>query len=183
MIYNNEDAEKRAIMQVADLMLAAARTAPKGCGIDNLVTMIVDGEEKDKLADAMRKIAKDTSTDFFARDAGNVDASPAVVLVGTYNRPLGLDNCSLCGFANCVETKKAGANCAFNVNDLGIALGSAVSTAAAHKIDNRIMFSVGKAALKLNYLPEDVSVVFGIPLSTTSKSIFFDRDSKSVLSE
>jgi uncharacterized ferredoxin-like protein len=72
MIYNQIEAEKKAAMKVAELMLAAVRTAPKGCGVDNLVAVIIDGEEKAKLADQMRKIAEDTGEDFHARDGGNV---------------------------------------------------------------------------------------------------------------
>ena len=181
MIYNNIEAEKRAAFHVAELMMAAARTAPKGCGVDNLVAIMIDGEEKDKLADQMRKIAKETGEDFHARDGGNVDGCPVVIVIGVKNIPLGLDHCSFCGFENCVATKKAGANCAFNVTDLGIAVGSAVSVAANHRFDNRVMFSVGKAAMALKYLPEDVRVAFGIPISASGKSIFFDRSSENVL--
>lgn len=180
MIYNNTDSEKRAVIQVADLIMAAARTAPKGCGVDNLETIIIDGEEKDKLVAQMRKITEDTGESYFARDAGNVDACPVVVLIGIRNKPLGLDHCSYCGFENCAETKKAGGNCAFNIMDLGIAIGSAVSVAANHRIDNRVMFSIGKAAIKLKYLPEDVRVAYGVPLSTSGNNIFFDRASGNV---
>ena len=180
MIYNNIEAEKRAAYSVAELMMAAARTAPKGCGADNLVALMLDGEEKDKLANQMRKIAQETGEDFYARDGGNIDNSIVVVVLGIYNKPLGLSNCSFCGFADCVENRKAGANCAFNITDLGIAVGSAVSIAANHRFDNRVMFSGGKAAMQLGYLPETVRVAYAIPLSTTGKSIFFDRSPENV---
>lgn len=180
MICNNIEAEKRAIYQVADLIMAAVRTAPKGCGVDNLETRLIDGEEKDKLTAQMRKITDETGESYFARDAGNVDACPVVVLVGVRNKPLGLDHCSYCGFENCSETRKIGGNCAFNVVDLGIAIGSAVSIAANHRIDNRVMFSAGKAAIQLKYLPEDIRVAFVVPLSTSGKSVFYDRASGNV---
>jgi uncharacterized ferredoxin-like protein len=67
------------------------------------------------------------------------------------------------------------------VTDLGIAVGSAVSVAADHRIDNRVMFSVGRAALKLGLLPDDVVNCYGIPLSISSKSIFFDRGPGAVI--
>ena len=181
MIYNNIEAELRAARTVAELILAAARTAPKGCGADNLAAMIIDGEEKARLADQMRKIAKETGEDFFARDAGNVDASPVIVILGALRNPLGLSHCSYCGFADCAEMLKSGANCAFTVTDLGIAVGSAVSIAADHRMDNRVMFSAGKAAIALGYLPDDVRVAYGIPLSASSKSIFFDRSPENVM--
>lgn len=175
MIHHNIEAEKNAALQVAGLMLAAARTAPKACGIDNIEAIIIDGDEKDKLAEQMRKYAGETGKDFHERDSKNVDASYAVVVIGVKKVPTGLDYCSLCGFENCAATVKAGANCALNITDLGIAIGSAVSVAADHRFDNRVMFSVGKAAMALNYLPENVKVAFGIPLSASGKSIFFDR--------
>jgi uncharacterized ferredoxin-like protein len=110
-----------------------------------------------------------------------VDASHVVVVLGVRNNPLGLSHCSYCGFEDCAATIKAGANCAFNVTDLGIAVGSAVSVAADHRFDNRVMFSIGKAAIALKYLPEDVRVAYGIPLSTSGKSIFFDRNPENVM--
>ena len=176
MIYNNIEAEKKAAFHVAELMMAAIRTAPKGCGADSLAAIMIDGEEKDKLAAQMRKIAEETGESFYARDGGNVDACPVVVVVGVKNEVLGLDHCSFCGFENCVETVKAGANCAIKITDLGIAVGSAVSVAADHRFDNRVMFSIGKAAIALKYMPENVSVAYGIPLCASGKSVFFDRD-------
>ena len=111
----------------------------------------------------------------------NVDASQCVVLIGVRSEPFGMDHCGMCGFKNCGEMAKAGANCAFNITDLGIAIGSAVSVAADNRIDNRVLYSAGQAALRMNCFPSDVRVCFGIPLSTTSKSIFFDRDPNHVM--
>ena len=177
MKYESFELEKRALYAVADLMMLAARTAPKGRGLDNIRTLVIDGAEKDALSAEMRKIAKETGADFFARDAVNVDNSPLVVFIGANHAPNGLENCSFCGFENCGANIKAGGRCAFNITDLGIALGSAVTVASNHKADNRIMFSAGKAALNLKYLPDNVKSCYGIPLSSTAKSIFFDRDS------
>jgi uncharacterized ferredoxin-like protein len=57
--------------------------------------------------------------------------------------------------------------------NLGIAIGSAVKTAQILNVDNRVMFSVGVAAQELGLIQADV--VYGIPLSATSKNIYFDR--------
>lgn len=175
MNYNSTDAERRAAFALADLMAAAARTAPKACGVDNIEVAILDGAEKDQLAAEMRKIAKEIDAEFFDRDAGNVDNSFCVVLIGVRNNPLGLPDCGYCGFSNCGEMKKSGTNCTFNVTDLGISVGSAVSIAADHRIDNRVMYTAGKAAVSLNFLGDQVNVCYGIPLSTTAKNLFFDR--------
>ena len=175
MIKNMYDAENDAIFAVADLMAAAAKTAPKGCGRDTIVTAIVSGEDKDKLCDKLLALSKEYDEEFMIRDAGNIDNAACVVLIGCDESYLGMNNCSMCGFANCGENKKHGSPCVFNVTDLGIAVGSAVSIAADHRIDNRILYSGGKAAVKLGILGENVKICYAIPLSVTNKSIFFDR--------
>jgi len=183
MKYEGIELEKKAAFIVADLMAAAAKTAPKACGLDNIVVLVLDGSEKNALADEMRAIAKATGADFFERDAGNVDSSHLVVMIGVRDIPAGLENCGFCGFLNCSETKKSGGKCAFNITDLGIAVGSAVSIAANHRIDNRVMFTAGKAALNLGFFSDDVKTCYGIPLSTGSKSIFYDRGIVPVLAK
>lgn len=77
--------------------------------------------------------------------------------------------------------KKNGANCAFNITDLGIAVGSAAAVAGDNRIDNRVFYSAGKGALRMGCFSKEVRVCYGIPLSTSSKSIFFDRDPGAVL--
>ena len=126
MIKIMEDAERDAALQVADLMAAAARTAPKGSGKDKIITVILTGEDKDLLVQKMHEAAKEYQEEFIERDAINVENSHCIVLIGVTSEPFGLNNCSMCGFKNCSEMKKAGANCAFNVTDLGIAVGSRI---------------------------------------------------------
>ncbi len=58
MITKSKDLEQQAIEHVGALMCAAARTAPKAHGADNLSTLMVTGKEKDALAKEMMRIAK-----------------------------------------------------------------------------------------------------------------------------
>ena len=53
MKYSSEDMEKKAITNTASRMCAAIRTAPKARGIDNVITLVLTGSEKDALADKM----------------------------------------------------------------------------------------------------------------------------------
>ena len=46
------------------------------------------------------------------------------------------------------------------------------------RVDNRVMFSVGRAARSLGLLGASVTLVLGIPLSVSGKSPFFDRKPK-----
>ena len=181
MIETREQAIHEAALQTARLMAAAAISAPKASGNDTVQAFVLTGEDKTILANHMRDIAKETGAEFFDRDAGNVDRSEAVVIIGVKNVPFGLDHCGYCGFENCGKMVKAGANCALTMTDIGIAVGSAVSIAADHRMDNRVMFSAGQAALRMDFFDASVRVSYGIPISVTSKSIYFDRDPGAVL--
>jgi len=178
-------AESDAIQTVAGLMALAARTAPKAVGLDSVAIGIVNAKDRGKIAERMVAIADETGMDFFRVNAEQVKASDALVLIGVDGKTaLGL-NCGGCGFASCEAMTKAGAaakgkkadypgpNCVFKVTDLGIAVGSAVKTASIHNADNRIMYSVGVAAMQLGVI-KGCSIVYGIPLKASGKSIYFD---------
>jgi uncharacterized ferredoxin-like protein len=69
----------------------------------------------------------------------------------------------------------AGGTCSFSVGDLGIAVGSAVSLTADLRVDNRIMYTAGKAAIELGILGDDILIAYAIPLYAKGKNPFFDR--------
>ena len=179
MITYSEEAESKALLQVAELMCLAARTAPKGRGVDRIETIIIFGNDDiAKLTSEMRNIANNygDACAFFNRDAGCLEkAGGPVVLIGTTTGTMGLAGCGYCGFENCNELTKAGGVCAYVSGDLGIAVGSAASVAAQHKADNRVMFSVGKAAINLGLFKGDIKIAYGLPLSASGKNPFFDR--------
>jgi uncharacterized ferredoxin-like protein len=177
MLINSKKAEESAILNLAYSVCAAVRTAPKACGTDHLETAILTGEDKNRVTAEMRKIgeAHGESGRFFCRDADNVDTSGAVVLIGAKYLTRGLnEKCKLCGFENCAACEKAGVACVFTSMDLGIALGSAVSMVADNRVDNRIMFTIGQAAARLEMLGE-YKMIMGIPLAVSGKSVFYDR--------
>jgi uncharacterized ferredoxin-like protein len=177
MIIDSKKAEEQAVLNLAYGVCAAMRTAPKARGVDHLETAIITGEEKDKLSAEMRRIGESfgEAGNFFIRDAGNVDKSKAVVLVGAKYETRGLnDRCGLCGFKGCGACSEAGATCVYTPLDLGIALGSAAALISDNRVDSRVMFTVGKAAASLGFLGE-YKLVLGIPLSVSGKSPFFDR--------
>jgi len=182
-VISGEEQEKEGVMQAAKLMLVSARTAPKSGGVDDVSTAMVCGEEKEAIATEMDRIANERNIKWFRRDAQSVRDSEVILLVGVRGtRRFGL-NCGGCGYPSCDEFKKAGKKlrqdfegptCIFKALDLGIALGSAVATARMHNVDNRIMYTVGAAAKRLNHMPE-ASITMGIPLSAKGKNIYFDR--------
>lgn len=175
MLLMNDAVEIQGLMRAAENLCIAARTAPKGKGKDLLTTAIVSGEEKERLQERMRLIGQRDGVPFFLRDAANLEHAPVVVLLGSRKEPLGLPACGYCGFVDCQTMLAAGGTCSFNTGDLGIALGSAAALAADLRIDNRIMYTAGKAALELGLLGEGVELAYGIPLAARSKNPFFDR--------
>jgi uncharacterized ferredoxin-like protein len=158
-------------------MLTAARTAPKAKGVDNLELAMVTGTDIEALAVKMEEIGRrGEGIPNFLRDAGNIRKAQAVLLLGTRIKSQGAKFCGRCGFKDCEEKDQhPDFPCTFNTGDLGIAIGSAVSIAMDNRIDNRVMYTIGVAALELKILGEEVRIAFGIPLSVSSKSPFFDR--------
>jgi len=175
--------ENEGLLNVAKLMMISARTAPKTGGKDDVETLLIYGEDKDKIATEMDKIGEERNSKGFLRDGKNVRDSEAIILVGVEGtKNFGLD-CGGCGFKTCTEFNKfsrskgvdfTGPNCIFKILDMGIALGSAAKTAMDHNVDNRIMYRIGPAALRLG-LTKKSSIIMGIPISAKGKSIYFDR--------
>ncbi|RLE03821.1 MAG: ferredoxin [Candidatus Aminicenantes bacterium] len=176
-LYFEEEIRKEAILEVAKKMMIAARTAPKGKGVDNLVIALVKKEGIKEISDKLKEMAqRENVPAFFQRDAENILQASAMVLIGTKINPMNLSPCGMCGFKNCDEKNQYPDHpCAFNTGDLGIAIGSAVSVAMEHRVDNRVMYTVGQAALEMGILGPEVKIIYGIPLSASGKNPFFDR--------
>lgn len=177
MLYKSDYLEEMAVLNTAAKMCAAARTAPKAHGKDTLHTLVLTGDEKELLAQKMeevgtREMGAGMNT-WYGRDAANVRMAQAVVLIGADRKQRGVPHCGFCGFHDCESCKKAGGTCAFVYTDLGIAVSSAVTSAAMDMADNRVMFSIGRAAAEMSYV-ENV-LWLGIPVSVSGKNIFFDR--------
>ena len=173
---NGKEACSDAVMCVAKEMCMAAITAPKACGKDSVACGILTGEEIAALAKEMRRIEDETEgcRPIFYRDAAQVEQCPAVVLIGSLNQARGVQPCGLCGNGSCAGmVKTPGQHCAFDDIDLGIAVGSAVSVAADRRVDNRVFYTAGIAAMNLKLLGEKVGTSLAIPISVTNRNIFF----------
>ena len=156
-------------------MMMAARTAPKGKGVDIIEVATITDKEIDMLSEELRAMYEKNGLKFFLRDADNILSAEAIVLIGTREQAQGL-NCGHCGYATCASSGE-GVPCAINAIDIGIAVGSACATAADFRVDTRVMFSAGLAAQQLQWLP-GCKMVMAIPLSASSKNPFFDRKPK-----
>jgi uncharacterized ferredoxin-like protein len=175
MIHNEREIRKTSVLYAAQQMMTAARTAPKGKGIDIIEIAVVTGEDIDRLSKEMIKINEETGMMFLLRDADNLKSADAVLIIGTTQQIQGL-NCAHCGYPTCAE-KPIDVPCTINSIDVGIAIGSACAKAADLRVDTRVMFSAGLAAQRLAMLGECKSVM-AIPISASSKNPFFDRKTK-----
>ncbi|WP_243438943.1 ferredoxin domain-containing protein [Fundidesulfovibrio soli] len=177
---------KDTAIQVANLMAASARTAPKAGGKDFLEIAVISQEaDLQRIAQAMRDYAPKSSNEaYWLRDADNIAKCQALVLVGLSGSPTAGYDCGACGHATCKDFAQtrttsetpmgySGPHCVMRMMDIGCALASAAKTASLLNLDNRVQQRVGAAARALGFI--EASVVMGIPVGFHGKSIYFDR--------
>ena len=175
MVINERDMRHEHVIECAKQMMTAARTAPKAKGVDIIEVMMVTDDDIVALSNALHQIGENLGRGGLMRDAGNLLEADAVVLIASRKEAKCL-KCGYCGFPTCGE-RPAGVPCAMNTIDVGIAVGAAVATAADLRLDTRVMYSAGYAALKLGWMP-GCNYIIGIPVSASSKNPFFDRKRK-----
>lgn len=176
MIENERTIRHKLVVEAAHRMMTAARTAPKGKGIDIIeIVLVSERQDLEKLAATMRQKAEESGMKFLLRDADNILQGEAVILIGTRRQVQGL-NCGYCGYATCAENPCTDP-CAINSIDVGIAVGSACATAADMRVDTRVMFSAGWASEALDWMPGCHQTI-AIAVSASSKNPYFDRKPK-----
>lgn len=160
---------------VSKILAVDAKTAPKGVGRDDIVIELVKGgENRRKILEKSKEIAKRSGFTFYERDAVNCENINNIILVGYKVFYHGF-NCGFCGFETCSECEKKGGMCAISITDAGIAMGSLVKLSSIFGVDNRIMLSIGQAAKEAGFFKQKIGGAYGIPLSATTKNPFFDR--------
>lgn len=187
-----DDLRAATVRQVAQLMAAAAITAPKSggqlflAGKPNFMETVIadDPATRRQLAAWMRARGKERRERIWFRDADAAEAVDAILFVGLVPAQLRLRRLR---YATCAEflhhTKTlrsqsadlefTGPVCNLRDIDLGIAVGSAAKTAAIHSIDCRCQTRVATAARKLGLIQADHAVA--LSLSMTHKAVGFDR--------
>ena len=175
MVLNERDSRHEQVLAAARQMMIAARTAPKGKGVDIIEIALIEGNDLTRLSEKMVAMVEEHGMKFFLRDADNILQAECVILIGTQQLAHGL-NCSHCGYPTC-ESKPAAVPCALNSIDVGIAIGSACAMAADLRLDTRVLFSAGLAAQHLGII-DNCKQVFAIAISASSKNPFFDRKPK-----
>ena len=123
MIQNERASRHEHVLDVARQMMTAARTAPKGKGVDIIEIAMVTGDDLKVLSDKMVAMVEEHGMKFFLRDAANILQAECVIIIGTREQAQGL-NCGHCGYPTCTG-RLEGVPCAVNSVDVGIAIGSA----------------------------------------------------------
>ena len=91
MIQNEREIRHEHVLEAVRQMMTAARTAPKGKGIDIIEIAMVTGEDIQRLSDEMLKLAAETGFKFILRDADNILSAEAIVILGTRQQVQGLN--------------------------------------------------------------------------------------------
>lgn len=172
MIYNERETRHQQVIEAARAMMTAARTAPKAKGCDIIEISMVTEDDIYALSNALQQIGEERQRAGMIRDAQNILAAEAIILIGSREQAMGL-NCAYCGYPTC-DARPEGVPCSMNTIDVGIAIGSACATAADLRVDTRVMYSAGYAAHKLGWMP-NCNYIIAIPVSAASKNPFFDR--------
>ena len=102
MLINERDTRTERLLGVANEMMTAARTAPKGKGFDIIEVAMVYGETIQEISEKMLQYSQETGLKFVTRDAENILQSEVIILIGTRQQLHNL-NCGYCGFETCVE--------------------------------------------------------------------------------
>lgn len=97
MIQNEREIRHEYVLQAVRQMMTAARTAPKGKGIDIIEVAMVTDEDIKRLSEELVIMSGETGLKFFLRDADNILQAEAIMIAGTRQQVQGL-NCAHSGF-------------------------------------------------------------------------------------
>ena len=89
MIQNEREIRHEYVLQAVRQMMTAARTAPKGKGIDIIEVAMVTDEDIKRLSEELVIMSGETGLKFFLRDADNILQAEAIMIAGTRQRTAG----------------------------------------------------------------------------------------------
>ena len=189
-VYEGIEMFQEELVNVAKLCGIAAMRAPALTGGLDLKMKIVTGKDLEPIIEVLEVLGGTSA--FQLHDATAYRSYkengilPPVLLLGADLTKPPMWHCGGCGFKNCGEflnyLKKNkgvgigayGPTCLWKVIDFGIASDYACACAAQHRVESRIMLSIGAIALFLNYL-EDCSFILALPVGPAGDHRWFDR--------
>jgi len=99
MIQNEREIRHEYVLQAVRQMMTAARTAPKGKGIDIIEVAMVTDEDIKRLSEELVIMSGETGLKFFLRDADNILQAEAIMPAGSGFELRALRVSDLCGEA------------------------------------------------------------------------------------
>lgn len=197
-IYDGFKAAQEHLMDVAKACVQAASKAPSLTRRFSLMASIITDEDMAPVIDILATLGENSA--FQLHDAvalirlAKEGKLPPVLLLGADLTRPALWDCGACGFASCGEYVKYckknkgvgigayGPTCVWQAIDFGAACDYAAACAAQHRVETRVMFSIGAVSMLLGHL-EGASFVLGLPLGPAGQNLWFDREAwKEILS-
>jgi len=179
------------IVEVAKSIALAIHKAPQITGKTKIEAEIVWGEDLEPIIDVMGPVAKvmryvqwDYETIKNCYEKGE---SPVIILIGGKISSSNLNwNCGACGFSTCKEFNAyskeykgggqlGGPSCNWKVLDWAMACDWACASAWQHRVDNRIMGSVGFATNALGFMP-NMDAQLGLALGPPRDMVYYSRE-------
>ena len=189
-IYNGQQAAQDHLLEVTKACAVAASKAPQLTGRLELKMEILTNEDLEPMIDVLETLGKTSA--FQLHDAmafrtyAKAGTLPPVLLLGADLIEPVLWNCGACGFPTCGKFLKYtqknkgvgigayGPSCLWKVIDFGVAADYACACAAMHRVEARLLFSLGAVSMFLNRL-EGCSFVLGLPVGPIGVNRWFDR--------
>ncbi len=190
-VYDGNKAAQEHLLQIAKACILAAAKAPTLTHRLRLRTEIITDEDIEPLLDILETLGETSS--FQLHDAvafrrlAKEGRMPPILLLGADLTQPALWDCGACGFATCGEyvqyTQRNkgvgvggyGPSCVWKAIDFGIACDWACACVAQHKVESRILFSMGALALLTGRL-EGSSYILGMPIGPVGRNLWFDRE-------
>jgi uncharacterized ferredoxin-like protein len=179
------------LVEVAKSIVLAIHKAPQITGKTKIEAEIVWGEDLEPILDVMEPVGKvmryvqwDYETIKNCYDKGE---SPIIILIGGKISSSNLNwNCGACGFSTCKEFNAyskeykgggqlGGPSCNWKVLDWAMACDWACASAWQHRVDNRIMGSVGFATNALGFMP-NMDAQLGLALGPPRDMVYYSRE-------
>lgn len=179
------------LLEVAKSIVLAIHKAPQITGKTKIEAEILWGEDIEPIIEVLGPVASlvryvqwDYETIKSCYDRGE---SPIIISIGAKVNRSNLGwNCGACGWDTCAEFNAyskdqggggqlGGPSCNWKILDYAIACDWACAAAMQHKVDNRIMGSLGFALQALNYLPNS-DVKLAIALGPPRDLVYYSRE-------
>jgi uncharacterized ferredoxin-like protein len=179
------------LVEVAKSIVLAIHKAPQITGKTKIEAEIVWGEDLEPIIDVMEPVGKvmryvqwDYETIKNCYDKGE---SPVIILIGGKISSSNLNwNCGACGFSTCKEFNAyskeykgggqlGGPSCNWKVLDWAMACDWACAAAWQHRVDNRIMGSIGFATNALGFMP-NMDAQLGLALGPPRDMVYYSRE-------